>query len=93
MPGVAALRASGREQYVARLHNRAMSGDAPQPPGRCRFQLREDRDGMLRWYVFDANGTMVGRHSEGFATELEARLDAERFREQLAMAPIVGEAG
>ena len=41
--------------------------------------------------MFNANGTMVGRHPEGFATEREARLDAERLREQLATAPIVGE--
>jgi hypothetical protein len=27
--------------------------------------------------AFDANGTMVGWHRDGFATEREARLDAE----------------
>jgi len=41
--------------------------------------------------VFNASGTMVGRHPEGFATELEARRDAEQHREQVAEAPIVGE--
>ena len=34
---------------------------------------------------------MVGRHPEGFPTELEARLDAEKLREQFASAAIVGE--
>ena len=41
--------------------------------------------------MFNANGTMVGRHPQGFATEREARLDAERLREQLATAPIISE--
>ena len=68
-----------------------MSGDAPHRLGLCRLQLQEDRDGRQRWYVFDPNGTMVGRHPEGFAAEREARLDAERLREQLATAPIMGE--
>ena len=68
-----------------------MSGGASQRPGLCRFQLRKDGDGRHRWYVFNASGTMVGRHPEGFATEREARLDAERLREQLATAPIMGE--
>ena len=68
-----------------------MSGDAPQRPGLCRFQLQKDRDGRHRWYVFNANGTMVGRHPEGFATGREARLDAERLRAQLATAPITDE--
>ena len=67
-----------------------MSGDAPQRPGLCRFQIQEDRDGRHRWYVFNPNGTMVGRRPEGFATEREARLDAERLREQVATAPIMG---
>jgi hypothetical protein len=70
-----------------------MSGDAPRRPDLCRFQLQKDGDGRHRWHVFNANGTMVGRHPEGFATEREARLDAERLREQLATAPIVGEVG
>ena len=57
----------------------------------CRFQLQKDRHGRHSWYVYNASGTMVGRHSEGFSTELEARRDAEQFREQIARAPIVGE--
>ena len=68
-----------------------MSSAAPRRSGGCRFQLRRDRDGRHRWYVFNANGTMVGRHPEGFATEREARLDAEQLREQIASAPITGE--
>ena len=36
-----------------------MSGDAPQRPGLCRFQIQEDRDGRHRWYVFNPDGTMV----------------------------------
>ena len=72
-------------------NDRAMSGDSPQRPGLCRFQIQRDRDGRHRWYVFNASGTMVGRHAEGFPTELEARRDAEQFREQIASAPITGE--
>ena len=68
-----------------------MSGGSPQRPGLCRFQLQRDRDGGHRWYAFNANGTMVGTHPDGFATERDARLDAEQLREQLATAPIVGE--
>jgi hypothetical protein len=45
----------------------------------CRFQLQRDRYGRHRWCVYNASGTMVGRHSEGFSTELEARRDAEQF--------------
>ena len=70
-----------------------MSSVAPQRSGGCRFQLRRDRDGRHRWYAFNAYGTMVGRHPEGFPTEREARLDAEQLREQIASAPIVGELG
>ena len=66
-----------------------MSSVAPHRSGGCRFQIQSDCDGRHRWYVY--NGTMVGRHPEGFATEREARLDAELFREQIASAPIVGE--
>jgi len=64
---------------------------APGQVGHCRFQIRRDRDGRHRWYVFNASGTMVGKHPEGFPTELEARRDAEQFREQIASAPITGE--
>ena len=65
--------------------------DEPRQPNLYRFQIQRDRDGRHRWYVFNASGTMVGRHPEGFATELEARRDAEQHREQVAKAPIVGE--
>jgi hypothetical protein len=71
--------------------DRAMSGDSPQRPGLCRFQIQRDRDGRHRWYVFNGYGTMVGRHPEGFPTELDARLDAEQLRQNIANAPIVGE--
>jgi hypothetical protein len=68
-----------------------MSGDSPQHSGVLRFQIQKDRDGRHRWYVFNEYGTMVGRSPEGFPTELEARLDAERHREQVVKAPIIGE--
>ena len=68
-----------------------MSSVAPQRSGSYRFQIKRDRDGRHRWYVFNGYGTMVGRHPEGFATEREARLDAEQLREQIASAPITGE--
>lgn len=68
-----------------------MSDDRTGSLGQCRFQIKRDRDGRHRWYVYNAFGTMVGSHAEGFASEAEARLDAERFREQLARAPIIGE--
>jgi hypothetical protein len=41
--------------------------------------------------VFNGYGTMVGRHPEGFPTELDARLDAEQLRKNIANAPIVDE--
>jgi uncharacterized protein YegP (UPF0339 family) len=63
----------------------------PQRSGNYRFQIKRDRDGRHRWYAFNRNGTMVGKHPEGFATEREARLDVEQLREQIASAPIVGE--
>ena len=68
-----------------------MSSVAPHRSGGCRFQIQSDCDGRHRWYVYNGNGTMVGRHPEGFATAREARLDAEQFREQIASAPITGE--
>jgi hypothetical protein len=61
--------------------------------GLCRFQIQRDLDGRHGWHVFNASGAMVGRHPEGFATELEARLDAEQHRELVAQAPIIGESG
>jgi hypothetical protein len=66
-----------------------MSGDPPQRPNFCRFQ--KTRTAGTGGYVLNANGTMVGRHPEGFATGREARLDAERLRERRATAPIMGE--
>jgi YD repeat-containing protein len=60
-------------------------------PDRYRFQIKRDRDGRHRWYVYNGYGTMVGRHPDGFPTELEARLDAEHVRRQVANAPIAGE--
>jgi len=57
----------------------------------CRFQILRDRDGKHRWCVYNDSGTMIGRHRQGFATEAEARRDAEKFRELIAEAPIVGE--
>jgi hypothetical protein len=69
-----------------------MRSHQPEPPNLCRFQIQKDRDGKHRWYVYNSAGTMVGKHPEGFATELEARRDAEQHREDVAKAPIVGEA-
>jgi hypothetical protein len=68
-----------------------MSSVAPQRSGRYRFQIRRGRDGRHRWYLVNPYRTMVGRHPEGFATEREARLDAEQLREEIASAPITGE--
>jgi hypothetical protein len=73
--------------------NRTMSRDAPKRSGLCRFQIQRDRDGRHRWYLFNANGTMVGRHPDGFPTELETRRDAEQMREHIPAAPIIGEGG
>jgi hypothetical protein len=67
-----------------------MSGDSAQP-GLCRFQIQRDRDGRHRRSVFNRYGTMVGRHPEGFPTELDARLDAEQLGKDIANAPLVGE--
>jgi len=65
-----------------------MSRDRPQAP---RFQILKDRDGKHRWRVFNDAGTMIGEHRQGFATEAEARRDAERFRKLIAGAPIIGD--
>lgn len=70
----------------------AMNDDTSDHLGLCRFQIQRDRDGKYRWSLFNSNGTRVGTHPEGFATEREARLDAELLRAQLARAPIVGTA-
>jgi len=49
------------------------------------------RDGKHHWRVYDDAGTMIGEHREGFATEVEARRNAEKFQALIANAPIVGE--
>ena len=41
--------------------------------------------------MFNGYGSMFGRHPEGFPTELDARLDAEQLRQDIANASIVGE--
>lgn len=64
--------------------------DSPEGQGLCRFQIRRDRDGRYRWYLFNANGTMIAKHRGGFETEEDARLDAEQSRELIAKAPIIG---
>jgi hypothetical protein len=67
-----------------------MSGDAPHRRGLCRLQLQEDRDGRQGGTC----STRTAPWSAGIrkvAAEREARLDAERLREQLATAPIMGE--
>ena len=61
--------------------------------GPFRFLIRRDRDGRHRWYLYNAFGTMVGRHGTGFPSELEAYQDVERVRGELANAAIIGEDG
>jgi uncharacterized protein YegP (UPF0339 family) len=56
-----------------------------------RFQIKKDRDGRHRWYLYNASGTIVGRHTAGFPSELEAYEDVEHVRKELAVAPIIGE--
>jgi hypothetical protein len=56
-----------------------------------RFLIRRDRDGRHRWYLYNASGTIVGSHTAGFPSELEAYEDAEHVREELAVAHITGE--
>jgi hypothetical protein len=36
---------------------------------------------------------MIGKHPEGFPNESEARRDAERYRDLIAKAPIIGSVG
>ena len=69
-----------------------MSAATPQP-NLIRFQIKRDRDGKYRWYVFNANGTLLGNHPEGFSSESEARRDAEHHRDLIAKAPIIGSVG
>ena len=68
-----------------------MPHDQSEARNLCRFQILRDRDGKYRWRVFNDAGTMIGRHRQGFSTEAEARRDAEKFRELIADAPIIGE--
>ena len=56
-----------------------------------RFQLRKDLDGRHRWYLYNPSGTIVGSHTVGFPSELEAHEDVEHVRMELGMAPIIGE--
>lgn len=56
-----------------------------------RFQIRRDRDGRHGWYLYNASGTVVGMHTAGFPSGLEAYEDVEHVREELAIAPIVSE--
>jgi hypothetical protein len=54
------------------------------------FLIKQDRAGRHRWYLYNAAGTIVGSHAAGFPGELEACQDVERFRRELANAPIIG---
>jgi len=56
-----------------------------------RFLIKRDRDGRHRWYLYNASGSVVGMHTAGFPSELEAYEDVEHVREQLGVAPILGE--
>ena len=66
---------------------------APSQPSLIRFQIKQDRDGKYRWYVFNAHGTLLGNHPDGFPSESEARRDAEYHRDLVAKAPIIGSVG
>ncbi len=68
-----------------------MQHDRPPTRNLPRFQILKDRDGKYRWCIYNTSGTMIGTHPEGFATEAEARRNAEYFRELIAEAPIMGE--
>jgi hypothetical protein len=56
-----------------------------------RFLIKRDRDGRHGWYLYNASGTVVGMHTVGFPSELEAYENVERVREEIAVVPIVGE--
>ena len=58
-----------------------------------RFQIAKDRDGRHRWSLYNATGTLLRRHAAGFESECAARRDAERVRDELAGARIIGESG
>ena len=73
-----------------------MASESRQPSGHLgpfRFLIKHDRDGRHRWRLYNASGTLVGRHAAGFPSELAAYEDVERVREELANAPIIGEGG
>jgi len=69
---------------------RCATSSAPPPLSLIRFQIQRNRDGKYRWCVFNARGTVIGRHPDGFATESAARRDAEHHRALIGRAPIVG---
>jgi len=66
--------------------------DARPQPNLVRFQIQRDRDGKYRWSLFNTHGTMLGKHPEGFETELDAHRDAEQHRDRIGQAPIIGTA-
>ena len=75
-----------------RCFYREMSAASSQP-SLIRFRIQRDRDGKYRWYLFNAQGTMIGKHADGFPSESEARRDAELHRDLIAKAPIIGSIG
>ena len=77
-----------RLRFVTLRQVRRDEGEAANLP---RFQIMRDRDGKHRWRVYNDAGSMIGEHREGFATEDEARRDAEKFQALIAHAPIMGE--
>jgi uncharacterized protein YegP (UPF0339 family) len=58
-----------------------------------RFQIRKDHDGRHRWYLYSSSGSIVGSHTTGFPSELEAYHDVEHVRAELAIAQIIDEVG
>jgi hypothetical protein len=65
---------------------------APQD-GPFRFLIVRDRDGKHRWYLYTASGSIVGVHSAGFTSELEAYENVVQVRDEIAVAAIIGEVG
>ena len=49
------------------------------------------RQRLVMRYFYNTSGTIVGRHTDGFPSELEAYQVVEHVREELAIAPIIGE--
>ena len=71
-----------------------MATENREPTGHLaplRFLIKRDRAGRHGWYLYNASGTIVGSHAPGFPSEFEACRDVERFRRELANAPIIGE--